>query len=150
MNKRTVNRAVVDHDGAEDIDSYGVLTKQVTQHFENEVESLDPTVTNQLSVIRRQALAQADVKPSRLGSTLKDFLSTGWLTPAMGVTAAVLVGVLVINGNPTPDSSSEPTAVASTSGSASLIEDVQLLSANEDLDFFMNLELLEWMENNAS
>lgn len=150
MNKQTDNHSVVDHGSAEKTDSYDVLTQHITQHFEHEVESLSDTVTTQLSAMRRQALAHRAEKPTGLSSTLKDFLSNGWLPPALGVTAAVMVGVLVLTANPSADSDATPTAVSSTAESTSLIEDIQLLSANDDLDFFMNLELLEWMENNAS
>ena len=115
----------------------------LNKHLDAQVENLDFNISSKLSAARHQALA-GEPRISK-----KSFGIVGLQWPALVVAscAVVLVAFLAVQLNteaPEADSSQlttyEPTL---------FIEDLNILSAADDIDFYQSVEFLEWMENNA-
>ena len=115
----------------------------LNKHLDAQVENLNFNISSKLSAARHQALA-GEPRISK-----KSFGIVGLQWPALVVAscAVVLVAFLAVQLNteaPEADSSQlttyEPTL---------FIEDLNILSAADDIDFYQSVEFLEWMENNA-
>lgn len=115
-------------------------------HLDTEIEKIDFVVSNKLKASRQRALAQGDTSATP-GNQV-----TGWMPKpalvgsAMVVCLALALGNLwVSSGSPEDASSQEQFALSS----AGLIEDLNILSAQDDIEFFQSMEFLEWMDNNS-
>lgn len=119
-----------------DIDAQ--LIEGIRHRLDEEVDSLDSATLLRLAQARRLALAAAAVPRPRWRRTIR--LSTGpagdWLVPA-GALASILA-----------------TAVALTlmvaepgNGSARELDDVELLTAGEELELYENLEFYLWLQD---
>ncbi|MEM7377657.1 MAG: hypothetical protein AAF460_09145 [Pseudomonadota bacterium] len=62
--------------------------------------------------------------------------------------AAVLLAVLAVPALRTPPATTPPAATASAPPVDGLFNDLALLSASEDVDFYQDLEFLIWLEDN--
>ncbi|MDB4223256.1 DUF3619 family protein [Granulosicoccus sp.] len=115
----------------------------LNKHLDAQVENLDFNISSKLSAARHQALAGQ----SRLGGKSFGIGGLQWPGLVAASCAVVLVAFLAVQLNseaPEADSSQlanyEP---------ALFIEDLNILSAADDIDFYQSVEFLEWMENNA-
>ncbi|MFT6304619.1 MAG: hypothetical protein ACI9XK_003657 [Granulosicoccus sp.] len=113
------------------------------EHLDSQVENLDFNISSKLSAARHQALAGQ----SRAGSRRFGF----WGLHGPGMVAAscaiVLVAFLAIELNTvTPEADSSQVAINEPTH---FIENFNILSATDDIDFYQSVEFLEWMENNA-
>ncbi|WP_455201366.1 hypothetical protein [Kaarinaea lacus] len=102
--------------------------------LEKQVDQIDDQLKARLAAARRQAVDGCSTKPS---------VSTGfsnWIMPAGGlaiVGAALLVAVTL--WTMPVEQNLEPVAV---------LEDINLLTGSEDIDFYQELEFYEWLAVN--
>lgn len=105
--------------------------------LDDSVDKLDVQVQARLAQIRRQALENVASRPS----LAKKF--SHWLLPATGLVtaaAALLLVVTLWTGQPLPESQqSAPMAV---------LEDINILTDSEEIEFYQNLEFYEWLAVN--
>lgn len=126
------------------------LKRHLSAHLDTQAESLDFNVSHKLKAARHRAMAgEAASKPGWFGRA-------SWQMVAGGSFAAVLLALVVnqlsiestsLQDSPVASLETETTAVAATT--ATLIEDLHLLSATDDIDFYQSVEFLEWMEMNS-
>lgn len=118
-----------------------IAVKQtLSQHLDNEVEQIDFTVASKLSAARQRALAQQSTSTSWYGRL-------GWQHLATAVASLALVYVLAsqIPGTNAPP----PTEPGTEFVAVNLMEELSLLAEGDDIEFYQNLEFLEWLENNS-
>ena len=108
-----------------------LLLSAAKHTLQDSVDNLDQETLDRLATIRLQALAAASSRRSRRSS---------WLMPAGGfVTAAALVAALLLW-------TSEP--AIKESAPVALIEDINILTDSEDIDFYQDLEFYQWLASN--
>ena len=111
-----------------------LLLSAAKSTLEDSVDALDAVTKERLVALRRQAVAAANTQPSsfhRLPS---------WLLPVGGLaTAAAAVLVVMTLWTIQPDQKSAPVAV---------LEDINLLTAPEGIEFYQDLEFYEWLAVN--
>ena len=118
-----------------------IAVKQtLSQHLDNEVEQIDFTVASKLSAARQRALAEQTTSTTWYGRL-------GWQHMATALASLALVYVLAsqIPGSNAPP----PTAQDTEFATVNLMEELSLLAEGEDIEFYQNLEFLEWLENNS-
>lgn len=124
------------------------VEEKLSQHLDAHVDELDFNVTTRLAASRRQALAQLDHTDKQYaGSQSRGF---PWINQwQAGFVAMAIVGVIgyQVLSNPAPVQ--EIVEAPGLNDATGLIEDMRMLSAGDDLEFFQNLELLEWLDNDA-
>lgn len=101
--------------------------RNIQQHLDEASNNLDGETRSRLNQARQQALA----KTSR----------SKFLMPV--ASAAAVASVAIISVNLWTSSSvmyAEP----------ALIEDIELLSSNQELEFYQNLEFYQWLDDEAS
>lgn len=109
--------------------------------LDDSVEQLDAETRSRLTQIRQQAIEAATNPPTARLSR--------WLVPAGGGMAAAAALLLAVALGPDQQSSPqlqqpEPMAV---------LEDIQILTDSEEIEFYQNLEFYEWLaarEQNVS
>ncbi|MFT4727430.1 MAG: hypothetical protein ACI9UN_001925 [Granulosicoccus sp.] len=117
----------------------GVLNR----HLDAQVENLDFNISSKLSAARHQALAGQ----SRAGSRRFGFTGLQWPSLVIASCAVVSVAFLALQLNTVaPEADSSQVAI---NESTYFMEDLNILSATDDIDFYQSVEFLEWMENNA-
>lgn len=116
--------------------------------LDRKVEELDFNVSSKLSAARHRALS-AESSNGKFGGLFGGFLPKPILLGS-GV-AAVLAVVVGTKLFPTmlSEPAAQPPVQAVQLTQSDLIEELNLLSAGEDLEFFEAIELLEWMESNS-
>lgn len=115
--------------------SEDAFLENIREELDRSCESLDGHTQSRLNSIRHAAIEQGQKSPGR-----------ALLAPFGGfVTACVLV-LLVTVYYPGQTELSSP----ETPGTVSPIEDLDILTSNESLDFFENLEFYQWLEENES
>lgn len=85
--------------------------------------NLDPEIENRLAKARATAMLEFDSK------------RRDWRLPAAGVAATAVIAALIWTGRP-----------ITQAPAADEIEDLDLLMAEESLEFFEELEFYEWLE----
>lgn len=155
-------------------DSNTHLNGQVEQllvgYLDSQVDSLDHTVTSRLSAIRHKALAD-DTAASQNSFVQAPFRYRSALVGASICLIVALLGVKLYA--PFYNSQHEeqgvglaklisddaglllePTtssgALAQGHDNTDLLQDLTMLSASDDLEFYQSIELLEWLEANAT
>jgi len=111
------------------------MVNQVRRTLDHSCDRLDAQTRSRLNSIRHAALEQAGRKKT-------------WpmLAPFGGlVTACVLVLVVSMNYN---GSTVQP--VNKSTGSGMAIEDLDILTSTESLEFYENLEFYQWLEENET
>jgi hypothetical protein len=101
------------------------LTSRIRKELDDSCESLDAETLSKLNRARHRALKAT---PRR----------SLWLVPLAGVATAASIGLLSINLF---------TTQVSHGPQADFVEDIELLSSSEDLDFYQNLEFYLWLED---
>jgi len=95
------------------------------QVLDDSIHDLDSGTRSRLTQARNAAL------DARLQKQRKRRRLLAWGTPAVGLAAAVLVGVMVFRGP-------QPSAEA-------YVADFDILSSEESLDFYEDIEFYEWL-----
>jgi hypothetical protein len=115
----------------------------LNEHLDAQVENLDFNITSKLSAARHQALAgQSSAVSGRF-----TFVGLQWPGLVVASCAVVLVAFLALQFNTlAPEADSQQVAI---NESTHFIEDFNILSATDDIDFYQSVEFLEWMENNS-
>lgn len=110
-------------------------------HLDSKLDNLDYNVTSQLSAARYRALAleQTSSKTAR-----------SWFdwTNALGATAVLAIAVF-LGMQFYPSDSAPGIDTAEQVAQQVLIEDLNLLSASDEIEFYQSVEFLEWMESNS-
>ena len=108
----------------------------VKKELDNSCDRLDGHTLSRLNSIRHEAMEKKGAKARN-----------PYLAPFGGLaTAFVLILAISLNQTTGPESAVFP---VSESTSASLpIEDLEILTASEELDFFENFEFYEWLADN--
>lgn len=121
-----------------------VVKQALKQQLDAEVDSLDFNVTSKLAAARSRALAQETTRPAwhNLFGLQNLF---NWQIMAGGL-AAVVVAFVVSGQFFMPDLET-PTVAEQTSNV--LMEDMTILANSDDLEFYQNIEFLEWLESNS-
>jgi len=106
------------------------LMQRSRQALDRTIEEMDAATLSRLNRIRHEALSQANNTTHR-----------GWLMAGALATACVLVIAtgLALRG---PTTTPEPIEVAVESP----LDDLDLLSSNEDLEMLADLEFYAWLE----
>lgn len=115
----------------------------LNKHLDAQVENLDFNISSKLSAARHQALAGQ----ARAGSRFFGFAGLQWPGLVVASCAVVFVAFLALQLNTVaPEADSSQVAIYEPTH---FIEDLNILSATDDIDFYQSVEFLEWMENNA-
>ena len=119
----------------------------VQHHLDQETDQLDFNVSSKLAAARHRAMDQNNAATT---SSITDWLN--W--PALaGGTAMLLVALVVGNQFYSPTTDTIPDAITiaenTSAPTSALIEDLPLLSATDDIEFYQSIEFLEWMESNS-
>ena len=119
------------------------MAARVQTHFDAEVDKLDFNITSKLAAARHRALAELPESRANAPS-LPAWL--GWQSLA-GSVAALSLAIFLVVKIVTPEQavSVSDDAIAGVN----VMEDLQLLSASDDIEFFQSMEFLEWMESNS-
>ena len=138
-----------------------VLIKEITEHLDQSVESLDPEILSKIRAARYNALERK--RPWLIQ----------WALPAGGLAIAALVLLVAINILTGPEyrQSTQITIVDKTSNNTEAvpsedktppientdaeiqpgqIELVEILSSDQQLDLFENLEFYAWLSENEN
>lgn len=146
-NNQSANKPLLDSDLQKkaQADDEQWLEALLTQHLDANVESLDFNVSSKLSAARHRALASAEEANSFSGSKHMQW----WSWPSLFVSSAVLAMAIFtgIQLFPSPDESTSNLAAHATQ--SKLMEDLTLLSASDEIEFYQSMEFLEWMEHNS-
>lgn len=115
-----------------DPDPQDAWLKQVKQDLDEASEQLDYRTQMQLRRARQRALNAPKSPPL-------------WQRPPVLVLATgLLVALLAVPLWKTPDNEVKPSNVASLG----VLEDLPLLSTEDDLELYQSLEFLQWLEQN--
>ncbi len=118
-----------------------LFKKSLHEHLDSQVENLNYTVSSKLSAARHRALSGDSSSLSNKG-TQNDWLN--WTNAAGGV---LVLGVAVFGGLQFYSSgTSLSTDPADRIAQQVLMEDLNLLSSSDDIEFYQSVEFLEWME----
>jgi len=120
------------------------VRRAVQQHYDQEVENLDFNVVNKLSAARHRALDQ-DVSGVGKAGAYRPRWSV-LLAGSAALALAIVVGKQIYVPGVEPLTI---TAESISPNTSNLIEDLPLLSATEDIEFYQSLEFLEWMASNS-
>lgn len=109
-------------------------------HLDTRVQNLDFTVTSKLAAARHRAMDQALVQPGwqRL---------FGWQSVAGS--AAALTVAYVIGGHLLTSPAMVPDLPGNELTTSDLMEDLTILAEGDDIEFYQNIEFLEWLESNS-
>ena len=94
-------------------------------------QPLSYQVSGELRSIRREVLLRAEKPP-------RPFFNLVWGVPAL---ASVFAVIMSVNLWQQPDKE----AVRVPQAESVVLEDISILKASDDIEFFQNLELLQWM-----
>lgn len=119
------------------------INAAIDLHLNAEVDNLDFNVTSKLMAARQRALSQEAPASAKVAGR-------PWLNwqPIAGATAALGVALVVGNQLYSPGDVTL-TPAPSQVASSELIEDLPILSASDDFEFYQSIEFLEWMESNS-
>ena len=129
----------------------------INEHLNDQVKHLNSKTTADLSMARHRALAQlkAGKQASEMDSSSR---SLGWFNwplagsgfaAAMALVVALFILKLLPATLPPSDASLESGGLAVLDFPDRSIEDMHMLSASDELEFFQTIELLEWIESNS-
>ncbi len=121
----------------------------LSSHLDDQVDNLDYNITSRLSAARHRALAGEQ--------RLERSVGVSRLVLVGGMCTAVLASLLVTQITTDSDiSQTQQVALidsavqpGSVEKQTHIVEDLQLLSASDDIEFYESLEFLEWIETNS-
>ncbi|MEM7257466.1 MAG: hypothetical protein AAF404_08765 [Pseudomonadota bacterium] len=116
------------------------VKQALDKHLEAQVQNLDFTVTSKLAAARHRAMDQ----PAGRSRWQQLF---GWQSVAGS--AAVLTVAYVIGGNLLTTPALVPDVPANGLATGDLMEDLTILAEGDDIEFYQNIEFLEWLESNS-
>ncbi len=126
------------------------ITESLQSHLDAQVNDLDFNISTKLSAARHRALAQEQHNEHAQTKSLDSRFN--WST-AMGTTAVLAITFFIaLPFFPTdelPINNTEEVAISGPLSGQVLMEDLNLLSASEDIEFYQSVEFLEWMESNS-
>ena len=133
------------------------LIKDITRHLDESADTLDPEILSQIRAARYNALEKK--RPGIMQ----------WAFPAGGIAAAAVALIVAVNLVTVPENNSNPDTikfvetvdkpepgrdetVITNSNEMEIqpdqIELVEILSSDQQLDFFENLEFYAWLAEN--
>ena len=117
-----------------------LFNSALNQHLNTRAENLDYNVTHKLAAARRRVLDQTESSTS---------VDNEWsrLTAA-SVGALASVSALYFGVKLYAPGSLAPATDSTVVAQSTFIEDLSLLTASDDIDFFQSIEFLEWIESN--
>ena len=119
------------------------VQRVLNRHLDAQLDDLDYTITSKLSAARHKALAGE----SRTGSSKYVFSGQRWARPLVASCAVVLVAIVALQLNKAvPEIETTQVAI---NESTRFIQDLNILTAADDIDFYQSVEFFEWMENNS-
>jgi len=116
------------------------LEKLTHQLLDESLDELDDSVLSRLRYARLEALKVADSQSSGAAFAIPRFPS--WLAPVSTGTAFASIALMVTLFSFQPHSPEESSTI--------LLEDIKLMSANEELEFYQNLEFYLWLEDETT
>lgn len=117
------------------------VKKALGQHLDAQVEQLDFTITSKLAAARHRALDQHKTQPAW-------YRIFGW-QPLARATAALAVALII--GSQLTDTTTrmQPLPQTADAVTGTLMEDLTMLAEGDDIEFYQNIEFLEWLESNS-
>ena len=126
------------------------LKAHLSSHLDAQADALDYNVTSKLSAARHRALAGEQAGDSNW------LAGISWNIVARGTVAVAFLAFMInqmIVDDTTPSAPQVAEVETQTqpviTTTANIIEDLHLLSATDDIDFYQSVEFLEWMEMNS-
>ena len=126
----------------EDAAGDSALERRSREGFDERVANLDGRTRSRLNQARQAALAAARGQAGSHMARSPAFLSSRWWLPVGSAAALALVSlstVQLMRAN-RDDASSAPVAVAST------VDDVEILTSNDELDMLQNVDFYAWLD----
>ena len=120
------------------------LKQSLRKHLDGQVDDIDFTVASKLSAARHRAIAQEPLKEQKTSLGMSSFNWTSALTSTAVLAMVAVVSSQLFRPSPLP----EVEQAAQVSQDV-FMEDIKLLSAKDDIEFYQSVEFLEWMENNS-
>ena len=111
------------------------------QYLNTEVDQLDFNVTSKLAAARHRALDQSAVHGHKTAQW------ANWQAIAGG--GAAMAVAITVGGQLYSPGADVSAPEASATAASGIIEDLQLLAAGDDIEFYQSIEFLEWLENNS-
>ena len=125
-----------------------VIEQRSRELFDQQVANLDAGTRSRLNQARQAAL---DAARGKAGANATVWGSR-WLLPVGSVAALALVAVTAVQLM-RPDASQPPLELANTAGNtlasnavASNVDDVEILTADTDLELLQNMDFYAWVE----
>ncbi len=146
-NSQSANKPLLDSDERKKAqsDDEQWLEALVTQHLDANVENLDFNVSSKLSAARHRALASAEEANRFSGSRITQW----WSWPSLFASSAVLALAIFTGIQLFPSADESTSNLTAQSTQSKLMEDLTLLSASDEIEFYQSMEFLEWMEHNS-
>jgi len=119
------------------------VKEQLHQHIDAEVDNLDFNITSKLAAARYRVLSQENAARPRRKPSNK------WLTPTAFASTAAVAALALLVGNQFIKTDAGPLVPGVQISSNDLMEDMHILSANDDIEFYQSMEFLEWMDENS-
>lgn len=118
-----------------------IVGKALGQHLDSQIGQLDFTITSKLAAARHRALDQRRKQPAW-------YRVSGW-QPLTRATAALAVAFII--GSQLTDTTSlmQPFPQTAEKTTGTLMEDLTMLAEGDDIEFYQNIEFLEWLESNS-
>ncbi len=111
-------------------------SKLLEQKLEQETNTLDAVTRSKLSAARYRATASVEETRST---------SRPW-TVGVGLASIALVAMVWLPALKTPPA--EQTATPSLTSTTAVLEDLIILAAGDDVDFYQSVDFLLWLESN--
>ena len=145
MNDRSKNQTPQDKASAkESMEDTQWIEDSLQSHLDARADNLDYTVTSKLSAARHRALSLDATGESTKNSPTVWF---NWVNAAGGTAVlalAIVFGMRVYS--PIKPQTEDPIGLISQQV---LMEDLNMLSSSDDIEFYQAVEFLEWMETNS-
>lgn len=121
-----------------------LLKRSLQSHLDAKVDNLDYTVTSKLSAARHRAMS------AKSESRYKTNTSDAWFswTTVAGSTAVLAIAA-VLGLQMFSSQTMQPADSFDQTAQHVLMEDLNLLSSSDDIEFYQSVDFLEWMENNS-
>jgi hypothetical protein len=125
------------------IDDEQLLTEQpwLQQAVDDLRRPVPSDVAVQLRTVRREVLAQQQPKSANHRAPV-----FGWGMAFAAVAGVLVVGAVLLNTDIVTTTTSQPDVVAESRSEQLLLEDLPIMAGQDDLQFYQELEFLQWLE----